>query len=59
MDTNLIDSCREATGEANRAGNDVTGEFRALKNNGEQMVKCRLIIDLRDLHDQFFQFSRF
>ena len=39
MDTNLIDSCREATGESNKAGNDVTGELRALKNNGDHMVK--------------------
>lgn len=40
MDTNLIDSCREASGETNKAGNDVTGELRSLKNNGDKMVKC-------------------
>jgi hypothetical protein len=38
MDTNLIDSCREANGESNKPGNDVMGEFKAFKNNGDQMV---------------------
>lgn len=39
MDTNLIDSCREATGETTKPGNDVTGDFRAFKTNGDQMVE--------------------
>lgn len=38
MDTNLIDSCREATGETIKSANDITGEFKALKNNGDQMI---------------------
>lgn len=43
MDTNLIDSCREATsGESQKAGgSDLAGEFRAFKTNGDQVVnKC-------------------
>lgn len=41
MDTNLIDSCREANGEADKSSNDVSGELKALKssnNNSQQLV---------------------
>lgn len=38
MDTNLIDSCREATGETNKTAQDTAGDLRALKNTGDQMV---------------------
>lgn len=42
MDTNLIDSCREATGEARKADNEAAGEFRAFKTNGDPNVSSEL-----------------
>jgi hypothetical protein len=48
MDTNLIDSCREANGESNKPGSDVMGEFKAFKNNGDQMVDYRPYYDSGD-----------
>lgn len=38
MDTNLIDSCREATGESSNRMEDVSGDFNALKHSNNQMV---------------------
>lgn len=53
MDTNLIDSCREAAGETDKAGSEVTGEFKAFKNNGDQMVEILHSPTNLYLHDFF------
>ncbi|CRK97999.1 CLUMA_CG011368, isoform A [Clunio marinus] len=38
MDTNLIDSCREASGETNKTTNDDTSDFNSLRNSSNQMI---------------------
>jgi hypothetical protein len=45
MDTNLIDTCREASGETSKSPL-VNAEFKAFKSNGDSMVKLAVLDEL-------------